>query len=141
MHMLKEICFIAASFPAIHFFYDSVIIWWEHLKKSTCQRNCVYFTTLFATIHYYKRSVVDSRKRWRICLFQENYCGPALLKMPIYCTDLVAISTAFNAQKHLQRSHSFMVNQHSEITFTFSKILKQCRVEGLNIRNLLEGQL
>ena len=29
-----------------------------------------------------------------------------------------------NAQKHLQRSHSFMANQQSEINFTFSKILK-----------------
>ena len=128
MHILKEICFITASFPAIHFFYDSVIISWEHLKKSTCQRNYVYFTTLFATIHYYKRSVVDSKKRWRICLFQENHCGPALLKVSIYSTKLVAISTAFNAQKHLQRSHSFMVNQQSEITFTFSNILKHSAV-------------
>ena len=127
MHILKEICFITTSFPAIHFFYDSVVISREHLKKSTCQRNCVYFTTLFATIHY-MRSVVDSRKSWRICLFQENHCGPALLKVPIYSTELVAISTAFNAQKHLQRSHSFMVNQHSEITFTFSKILKHSAV-------------
>ena len=91
------------------------------LEKSTCQRNCVYFTILFATIHYHKRSVVDSRKSWRICLFQENHCGPALLKVPIYSTELVAISTAFNAQKYLQRSHSFMVNQHSEITLLFQK--------------------
>ena len=72
------------------FFYDSVIISQEHLKKSTCQRNCVYFTTLFATIHYYKRSMVDSRKSCRICLFQENHCGHALLKVPIYSTELVA---------------------------------------------------
>ena len=27
--------------------------------QSTCQGNCVYFTTLFATTHYNKRSVVD----------------------------------------------------------------------------------
>ena len=128
MHIWKEICFITASFPAIHFFYDSVIISRAHLKKFTCQRNCVYFTILFATIHYHKRSVVDSRKSWRICLFQENHCGPALLKVPIYSTELGAISTAFNAQKHLQRSHSFMVYQHSGITFTFSKILKQSAV-------------
>ena len=75
-------------------------------------------------MHYYKRSVVDLRKRWRICLFQENRFGPALLKVPIYSTELVAISTAFNAQKHLQRSHSFMVNQQSETTSIFSEILK-----------------
>ena len=124
MHVSKEVCFIPTSFPAIHFFYDSLIISREHLNKSTCQRSCLYFTTLFATIYYYKRSVVDLRKSWRICLFQENHCGSALLEMPIYSIELVAISTAFNAQKHLQRSHSFIVNQHSEITFTFSKILK-----------------
>ena len=125
---MKEVGFITTSFPAIHFFYDSVIISREQLKKSTYQQSCVSFTTLFATIHYYKRSVVDSKKRWRICLFQENHCGPALLKVSIYSTKLVAISTAFNAQKHLQRSHSFMVNQKSEITFTFSKISKHSAV-------------
>ena len=37
------------SFPASHFFYDSVIVSQEHLKRSACQRNCVYYTTLFAT--------------------------------------------------------------------------------------------
>ena len=63
------------SFPAIHFFYDSVIISREHLKKSTCQGNCVYFTTIFATIHYNKQSVVDLRKSWKVCLFQENHRG------------------------------------------------------------------
>ena len=91
MHILKEICFMTTSFPASHFFYDSVIISREHLKKSTCQGNFAYFTTLFATIHYNKLSVVDSRKRWRVCLFQENHCGPALLEVPIYSTELVAI--------------------------------------------------
>ena len=62
MHVLKKVCYMTTSFTAIHFFYDSVFISREHLKKSTCQGNCVYFTTLFATIHYNKRSVVDSRK-------------------------------------------------------------------------------
>ena len=128
MRILKKVGFITTSFPAIHFFYDSVIISREQLKKSTCQRNCVYFTTLFATIHHYKRSVADSRKRWRICLFQENHRGPGLLKVPIYSTELVLMSTAFNAQKPLQRSHSLMVNQQSEISFTFSKILKHSTV-------------
>ena len=30
-------------------------------------------------------------------------------------------STVLNAQKHLQRSHTIVVNQQSEITFIFSK--------------------
>ena len=50
------------SFPDIHFFYESVIISREHLKQSTCQVNCAYFTTLVATIHYNKRPLVDLRK-------------------------------------------------------------------------------
>ena len=135
MHILKEVCFMTTSFLAIQFFYDSVIISREHLKKSTCQGNRVYFTTLFATIHYNKRSAVDSRKSWRVYLFQENHCSPALLKVPICSTELIAIiffeqyySTILNARKYSQRSHSFMVNQHGEITLTFSKILKRSAV-------------
>ena len=99
-----------------------------HVKESV-------FLRLVATIHYNKRSVVDSRKSWRVYLFQENHCSPALLKVPICSTELIAIiffeqyySTILNARKYSQRSHSFMVNQHGEITLTFSKILKRSAV-------------
>ena len=126
MHILKEVCFITTSFPAIHFFYDSVIISREHLKKPTCKGNCVYFTRLFATIHYNKLSEVDSRKSWRVCLFQENHCGPALLEVPIYSTELVAITFFENycvkCTQVLKKSQSFMVNQHSEITLIGHRI-------------------
>ena len=122
MHVLKEVCYMTTSFPAIHFFYDSVIISREHLKQSTCQGNCLYFTILFATIHYNKRSAVDSRKSWRLCLFEENHGslaeGSYLFHSPS-CNNFCLKSTVLNAQKHLQRSHSFMVNQYSEITFIF----------------------
>ena len=88
---------------------------------------------MFISQHFLQPSIIISglgltREKVEECLFQENHCGPAFLKVPIYSTELAAISTAFNAQKHLQRSHSFMVNQHSEITFTFSKILKHSAV-------------
>ena len=59
--IMKKVCYMT-SFTAIHFFYDSIIISLEHLKQSTYQGNCLYFTILFATIHYNKRSAVDSRK-------------------------------------------------------------------------------
>ena len=128
MHILKKVCYMTTSFPAIHFFYDSVIISREHLKQFTCQGNYVYYTTLFATIRDNKWSVVDSRKSWRVCLFEENHCSPPLLKVPTYSSELVAIIFVWycllNAQKHLQKFHSFMVNQHSKINFIFSKILK-----------------
>ena len=49
---------------------------------------------------------------------------PALLKLPIYSTELAAViflkSTMLNAQKHLQRSHSFIVNVSTEaVAFLF----------------------
>ena len=34
---------MTASFTAIHFLYDSVIISRQHLKQSTCQGNSLYF--------------------------------------------------------------------------------------------------
>ena len=101
MHILKEVCFMTTSFPAIHLFHNNVIISGAHLKKSTCQGNCVYFTTLFKTIHYNKRSVVDSRKSWRYCAFQENHCSPALLKVPISSTELVIMNFFVKCTKAL----------------------------------------
>ena len=47
---------------AIRFFYGSNIILREHLKRSICLGQCVYFATLFAVMHYKKWSVADSRK-------------------------------------------------------------------------------
>ena len=35
--------------------------------------------------------MVDSRKSWRVCLFEENHGSPAVSKVPIYSTELVVI--------------------------------------------------
>ena len=51
MYILNKVCYLTASIAAIHFFYGSVIISREHLKRSICQGHCVYSTTLVATIH------------------------------------------------------------------------------------------
>ena len=48
--MLNEVCYLTTSIRAIYFFYESVIISREHLKRSICQEHCFYFTTLVATI-------------------------------------------------------------------------------------------
>ena len=85
MNILKNVCHITTSFTAIHFFYDSVIISRQHLKQSTCQGNCLNFTILFATIHYNKRSAVDSRQ---IHPFFEVYCA-----VFIGCTNAVTRCT------------------------------------------------
>ena len=62
MYTLKEVCYMTTLFSAIYFFYDSVIISREHLKRSMCQGHCAYFTALVVTMHYDKRSVFNSRK-------------------------------------------------------------------------------
>ena len=59
MHVLKEVCYMMTSFPAIHFFYDRVT---GALEVIHMTRTCVYFTALATVIHYNKRSVADSRK-------------------------------------------------------------------------------
>ena len=60
MYILKEACYMTTLVPAIHFFYDSVIISREYLKQSIQQGHCVYFT-LVAAIHC-KWYLADSRK-------------------------------------------------------------------------------
>ena len=123
MNILKEV-HIYHFQPAIF----SVIVSREHLKQLVCQRNCVYYTTLVANTHIYsKRSVVALRKIEEYVYLRKTMVTLLFLKVPIYSTELVAIifvclkSTVLNAQKHLQISYSFMVNQHSEITFIFQK--------------------
>ena len=131
-------------------YWKKFVSWRHHFQPSifsmivssfhgSTWRNPHLKETVFISQHFLQPSIiisglwsVDSRKSWRVCLFKENHCGPALLKMPIYATELVAISVlkniVLNAQKHLQRSYSFIVNQHSEISFPFSKILKHSAV-------------
>ena len=86
-------------------YWKKFVIWRHHLQpsifsmivslfhRSTWSSPQVNETViiLFATIHYNKRSAVDSRKIWRVCLFEENHCSPAVLKVPIYFTEQVAI--------------------------------------------------
>ena len=84
IHILKEVCYMTTSFLAIHFFYDSVIISREGLKRPTCQGHRLYFTTLVVMIHYNKRSVFNSRKIVECIFFEENHCSPALLKVLSY---------------------------------------------------------
>ena len=90
MHILKEVSYMTTSFPAIHFFNDSVIFSGKRLKRSVCQGHCLFHSTCW-NIDYNKRSVVDSQKIEDYVVFQENHCGRTLLKVPIYSTELVAI--------------------------------------------------
>ena len=119
---------MTTSFLAIYFFYDSVIISREHLKRSTCQGLCVYFTTLVAGIHYNKRSVVDSRK-FEGC---------------VYCLKHFSILSFFNLTIPQQQLQLFIkyskffrrANALARVTFgasTFSKELLFWSTYSLNL--------
>ena len=80
MYILKEACYLATSFPAVHFFYGSVIISREHLKRSNCQGLCDYFIILVVlAIHFNKRSVVDTRFKGHVYLMKAILALSAVL--------------------------------------------------------------
>ena len=84
MYILNEVCYLTASIAAIHFFYGSVIISREHLKRSIYQGHCDYFTTLVATIHVVTSGLWLIRENLNDMLFEESHCSPAFLKVTIF---------------------------------------------------------
>ena len=132
MHKLKKVCYMTTSFNP--FLRWSVIISWQHLKQFTCQGNCLDFTILIATIYYNKRSAVDSRKSWRVCLFEESHCSPAVFKVAICSTEQVVIIFLWKVvkcAKAITEIPFFHGKQHSEITVIFSR--KQNTVRSLKV--------
>ena len=90
MFVLKEVCSMTKSIPAIHFFYGSAIIFREYLKQSIRQGHCLFHNTYCS--HLLKKAVCSwFKKIWRVCLIEVKHCSsPDLLKNPIYFTELVA---------------------------------------------------
>ena len=120
MHILEEVCYLATSFPVIYFFNNSVFLW-ECLWASARQKTWKVFISqnllqpsIITSDLWLNREKLKSIFIWRkpgVYLFHRTSCNNFCL----------------NAQKYMQRSRSFMVNQHSEITFFFSKNFKtQC---------------
>ena len=70
INILKEVCYWTTSIVAIHFFYGSVIISREHLKRSIFQGQRVYFTTLVAAVLYNMIIIISG-----LWLIQENLKG------------------------------------------------------------------
>ena len=122
-------------------YWNKFVIWRHHFQPSNFSMIVSLFhvstwsnphvnETVFISQHFLQPSIIMSGL-WLIWenveeYVEENHCSPALLKVPTYSSELVAIifvwkTTMLNAQKHLQRPYSFMVNQHSYI---FSKIKK-----------------
>ena len=76
MYILNEVCYLIASIASIHFFFGSIIISREHLKRSICQGHCSCFTTFHNIsnhLYYNKQSVADSRKfEWYVYLRKDT---------------------------------------------------------------------
>ena len=97
MYWWKKVCCFTTSIATIHFFYGTVIISWEYLKRSIMPRTLCL--ALVATIHYNKWPVVDPGKlegycvylRKAIvslffkgaCLFHRTSCGNVSLKSTV----------------------------------------------------------
>ena len=111
MHILAKVCYMMTSFPAIHFFYNRVIISREHLK----------WYTVFISQHLLQPSIITSG----LWLIRENMKGMFIWGKPLKPSESVTTESLFekrkfkksncekyvlNAQKQLQWSHSFMVN-------------------------------
>ena len=121
---------MTTPFPAIHFFYDSVIISRDHLEQSTCQGNCVYFTTLVATIHCNKRSLVDLRKIEEhaihplelqcICFCRSKDGNHPLLE--VYCAGFIRCTTAVTRCNPL----SFIVTRCHSLSLVVSLAVIRC---------------
>ena len=63
IYTLNEVCYLATSNAAIHFFYGSVSISRKRLKRYICQEHCILFHNTCSNHPYYnKRFVVDSKK-------------------------------------------------------------------------------
>ena len=88
MHISRKVRYMTISFPAIHFFYDSVVFSRESLRRSICQGDCLFHNIC---CNQPLEQAVWFEKNRRVCLFQENHCGPAFLKVRIYSTELVVI--------------------------------------------------
>ena len=101
MCILNEVCYLTTSIGAIYFFYNGVIISWEHLKRSICQGHSVYFTGLVATIHI-------------VCTwFEKNEIIFLLRKaiVALHRTSCICLKSAvLDARKYLQPPHCLLVN-------------------------------
>ena len=98
---------------------------------------------MFISQHLVQPSIKTSglwliREKLKECLFQENHCGPALLKIPIYSTELVAMFEKYHVKcpKALTEIPFF----HDEcVNLTISQQRLQIFIKC--IVNVLEGQL
>ena len=119
-----------------HHFQPSIFSMIVSLFHGSTWRNPHVKETVFISQYFLqpsiiiKPSVVDSRNSWFIsekALWRLSYKG-AYLFHRTSCNNFFLRSTVLNAQKYLQRFQSFMVNQHSEITLKYPKILKHSAV-------------
>ena len=99
MFILNDACYLATYIGAIYFFYNSVIISQEHLKRSICQGHCVYFTTIVATIHIITSGLWLIREKLNDMLIWGKPFSPCSFKDGYLFTELVAVIFIWKEEK------------------------------------------
>ena len=77
------------SIPAVHFFYGTVIVSLEHLKQSIMSRALCLFHNTYCK--HPLNSLWLIREDLTATVFEESNCSSALIKLPIYSTELAAV--------------------------------------------------
>ena len=143
MYILKEVCHMTASFPAIYFsiiaiyfFFIFFITSRQHLKRSSCQGLCVCFTTLVAAMHYKKRSVGDSRKLKGMFIgrnpLQPCFLKDAYLIHRTSCSNFCLKSTVINTRKHFPILSFFNLTisqQQLQLFIKYSKFFRKATAD------------
>ena len=90
-------------------YWKKSVMWWHHFQASVFSMIISLFhgstwsdlyvkETVFISRHLLQSSILTSgahdwfEKNWRVCLSEENFCSPSLLKVPIYSTELVTLT-------------------------------------------------
>ena len=90
---LKIICYLTMSISPVHFFYCTVFVSREHVKRSIVSRifylsqNTYYSHPSKQTIYGWFKKILRL-----LCFFEESNCSPALLKLLVYSTAAVAVT-------------------------------------------------
>ena len=130
MHMLKEVCYMTVSFPVIHSSHDFT---WAleviHISRDLClfHNTCCNHPLQQEVCGWFEKKLKGTfiwGKSLNPCSFKDAY-----LFHRTSSNNFCLKSPLLNGQKHIQRSHSFMMNEHSETTFIFFKNFEtQCGV-------------
>ena len=129
MHISKEVCYMTALFPVIH---SSLYFTWAleviHISGDLCLFHNTCNHPLQQAVCGWFEKKLKGTFIWAKSLYPCSFKDAYLFHRTSY-NNFCLKSTLLNGQKHIQRSHSFTMNEHGEITFIFFKNFEtQCGV-------------